>query len=59
MDTLMTIINNCGFPIAMTIMLYLEMKNSNKLHKEEIEKLTNAINNNNIVVQQLLDKLDN
>ena len=52
METLMTIINNCGFPIAMTIMLYLEMKNSNKLHKEEIEKLTNAINNNNIVVQQ-------
>lgn len=58
METFVQLINTCGFPIATTIILFLEMKNTSKNHKEEIEKLTNAINNNNIALQKLSDKLN-
>ena len=36
-----------------------EVKDMQKDHKEEIAGITEALNNNTLVVQKLIDKLDN
>lgn len=74
------IIQTVGFPIACCIALFIFLIKSNKSHKEEVSKLTEAfyemrntfsssmaqqnkeltqaIQNNTLVMQRLVDKLD-
>lgn len=52
------LISNVGFPIAMSLILIKNNNNSEKEHKEETTKLTEAINNNTLVLQKVVDKLD-
>lgn len=66
---LLTAIGSVGFPIvacgamayffAKTTQNYREdLKEQNQLHKEETKNLVDAINNNTMVIQRLIDKLD-
>lgn len=45
------VITNVGFPIAMCIYMLFE-------NKKNTEKLTDAVNNNTIIMQKILTKLD-
>ena len=47
-----------GFPIVVSGALFWFMIKSNEQHKEEIDKLSKAVNNNTVVVQKLIDKLE-
>ena len=59
-----TLIGTVGFPCAMCfLLLYIQLKEQQS-HKEEmtemrnaIEKITEAVNNNNSLVQQLIQKI--
>lgn len=52
------IITNVGYPIAMSLILLYIMRENDRKHDDEVNHLTEAINNNTLVMQQLISKLD-
>lgn len=56
-NTIVQLIGSLGFPIVCCIALFLRMIKSDENHKTEINKLTDALNNNTLVLQQLSDLL--
>lgn len=59
METFITLINTCGFPVAMVVLLFTELKKERESHKEEMKSVTEVINNNTLVVEKLSTKIDN
>ena len=60
MDTFATImgaVSSVGFPIVFCFVLYKTIADMQKAHKEEADKMTEAIHNNTLVIQKLVDKL--
>ena len=53
-----TIITNVGFPIACCIFLALYIRENQKQHREEVNVLTNKLNEQTLTVQKLVDKID-
>ena len=51
-------IQNVGFPIACVVAMFWMWDRERQEHKAEAEKWTEAINNNTLIMQRLLDKLD-
>lgn len=51
------LIGSLGFPIAACIYLFYSMEKEREAHKEEMNKITEALNNNTLVMQQLIDSL--
>ena len=51
------LIGSLGFPIAACIYLFYSMEKERDAHKEEMKKITEALNNNTLVMQQLIDSL--
>lgn len=58
MTALGQLIDTVGFPIGCCVLLFWWIQRSEKQHKEEISKLSDAVNNNTLVVQKLLDRLE-
>lgn len=69
MNDIVQIISTLGFPIAACIGACFfikyqfdsyakQLEDMRKDHKEEIGKMTEALNNNTLVIQRLVDKLD-
>lgn len=56
--TIIAAVSSVGFPIVFCFVLYKTMLDQSRQHKEESDKLTEAIHNNTIVIQKLVDKLD-
>lgn len=56
-NAVITTIQAVGFPIAACVALYLHMIHQDADHKEEVNQLRDAINNNTQVMQRLLDRL--
>lgn len=54
---LITSISTVGFPIVMCGALFWKMDKQDKEHKEEMNKSTEAINNNTVVLQKLMQML--
>lgn len=52
------LIGSLGFPIVMCFYLIKMYKDSEQDHKEEVSHLRTAVENNTIVVQRVLDKLE-
>lgn len=57
-DTILSIITQIGFPIAVCIICFWYINKIQSQHKDEMDKMSEAINNNTIVMQKLIDKLD-
>lgn len=53
-----SLISSVGFPIVMCLMLYNRMDRQDEQHKEEMQKLTESLNNNTLALTQLASKLD-
>lgn len=51
------IIGSLGFPIACCIALFWYINKIEKAHKEEMDKMSEAINNNTKVMNELLTKM--
>ena len=61
MDTLQTVINlikDLGFPIAVCIAMFWLNNKQVEQHKEEMAKVTDALNNNKLALTELRDRLD-
>lgn len=50
-------ISTVGFPIVVAGAMFWKMNKQDEDHKEEMNKVTEAINNNTIALQKLIDKL--
>lgn len=57
-DTVLSIITQIGFPIAVCLIAFWYINKMQTEHKEEMIKMSDAINNNTLVMQKLIDKLD-
>lgn len=59
MDTnaIMQLISSLGFPIACCIAMFWQNNKLNESHKAEVSKLNEAINNNTIALNHIIDKL--
>lgn len=54
----LTAIGSLGFPIVACVGLFWYLTKSNDKHKEEMDKMAEAINNNTSVMNKLLDKIE-
>lgn len=57
-NDLMGIITNVGFPIAVCLICFWYINKMQEQHKAETDKLAEALNNNTLVMQRLVDKLN-
>ena len=55
---ILNLIGNYAFPIVCCIALFWKMNKDESLHKEESVKFSEAVNNNTIVLNKLLDRFD-
>lgn len=56
--TIVSAVSAVGFPVVFCFILYKTMIDQSKEHKAESDKLTEAIHNNTLVIQKLVDSLD-
>ena len=57
-NVILTAISTVGFPIVVACAMFWKMNKQDEDHKQEMAKVTEAINNNTIALQKLIDKLD-
>lgn len=55
--TVTQFVSTLGFPIAVCLICFWYINKREEQHKEEVTKLSEAINNNTIVMQKLVDRL--
>lgn len=56
-STISTIISTVGFPIAACIAMFWYNNKQSDIHKQEIDKLSDALNNNTIALTKLTDAI--
>lgn len=56
-QTILSAISAVGFPIVLSLILLYMMYTQNEQHKEEMNNLKDALNNNTLAVQHLTDML--
>lgn len=56
-NTIIQVVGTLGFPIVMCGALFWYQVESDKQHKEEMEKINEALNNNTIAITKLTDKI--
>lgn len=54
----LNIITNVGFPIACVIFMGIYIREITKEHKEEVNALTEKLNQQTLTIQKLVDKID-
>ena len=57
-NTIIQLVGILGFPIVMCGALFWRMVKSDEQHKAEMDKLSEALNNNTIALTKLSDNLD-
>ena len=68
-NTLTTLIGSVGFPIVACVAMAVffakvndnyrnDIKEIQATHKEEVKAMTDAINNNTLVIQRLIDNME-
>ena len=56
-NTITQLVGSLGFPIVACVALFWFMIKSNEQHKEEMNKLSEALNNNTLAITKLSDKI--
>lgn len=57
MDNVVQIVTQLGFPISMCLLLFWYVTKKDEAHREEMNKMAEAVNNNTIVMQKLIDRM--
>lgn len=57
MNDIITMISTLGFPIVMSLLLYVKIDKQDQIHREELNKMTETIQNNTLAIQKLVDRL--
>lgn len=55
--TLQSLISTLGYPIVVSGVLMYYINKKEESHKQEMDKMSEAVNNNTIVLQKLIDKI--
>lgn len=58
-NIILTAISTVGFPIVVACAMFWKMNKQDEDHKQEMSKVTEAINNNTVALTKLIDRLDN
>lgn len=58
LSTVTNLISTIGFPITISLVLMYYIMKLNDNHSNEVKALTNALNNNTVILQRVCDKLD-
>ena len=58
MDNILQAISTVGFPIALTLILLWYIYDISNKHKQEIDKISEALNNNTLALTKLLDRME-
>lgn len=56
-NTFAQLFSNLGIPVACLCVTFYLWYTETQNHKEEMNKMTDAVNNNTLILQRLLDKL--
>lgn len=56
-NAIIQIVSSVGFPIAACLICFWYVNKLTETHKEEVNKLTDALNNNTLVMQKLCDRM--
>lgn len=56
-STLQSLISTLGYPIVVSGVLMYYINKKEESHKQEMDKMSEAVNNNTIVLQKLIDKI--
>ena len=59
MENIVAVIAQVGFPIVFCLLLWKALVDEKDAHKEEMCKMTEAVNNNTQALIKLADRLDN
>lgn len=51
------LVGSLGFPIVMCLMMYYRMDKQDEVHKQEMDKITESLNNNTIALTKLTERL--
>lgn len=57
LGAIQTTISNLGFPIACVVAMFWMMNKEREDHKEEMQKVTEALNNNTLALTELRDMI--
>lgn len=57
-NAILQAVSNLGFPIACVLLMFRQLAQEQENHKLESKEWTTAINNNTLVMQKLVDRLD-
>lgn len=57
LSELTTLLGNYAFPVVCVIAMFVMWDKERREHKEEVMKMTEAVNNNTTVLKQILTKL--
>ena len=57
LNAITTLIGSFGFPIVMCLLLYCRMDKQDENHKTEMDKITEALNNNTQALTALATKI--
>lgn len=57
-NVILTAISTVGFPVVVSCALFWKMNKQDDDHKQEMAKVTEAVNNNTIALTKLIDKLE-
>lgn len=58
MDAIVSLFSNLAVPVACLIATFYLWNKEREDHKQETKEMTQAITNNTIVMQKIVDKLD-
>lgn len=51
------VVSSLGFPIAVCLICFWYINKLEEAHRNEVQKLTDALNNNTLIMQKLCDKM--
>ncbi len=57
-NIIINFIQGVGFPIACVLIMFQQMDKEREAHKEETNKVTEALNNNTVILTELKQKLE-
>lgn len=57
-NLIIQLVGSLGFPIVCCGALFWRMVKSDEQHKQEMDKISNALNNNTVALTRLTNKLD-
>lgn len=57
-NSIITLISNLGFPIVCCGALFWKMNKQDENHKEELEGMTKALENNTVALTKLYERLE-